>query len=147
MDLLIWAVVLALGVLMIYTMLTEKRTSVGHSAKEACCAHHAPAAPAEQAEAEVAVAEEVVVEEESAEESTAAETEGEALGERLRNPDTGEVVAVPSNYRFAKRWIKDALVTEGLLDRVYANNELDDEASERVKAAVLELRRLEKYRA
>ncbi|MEE2766935.1 MAG: hypothetical protein VX679_05255 [Pseudomonadota bacterium] len=63
----------------------------------------------------------------------------------LRNPETGDVSAVPTNYRFAKRWIKTALVEEGLLDKVYRNNELDEEASAAVKAALGSFKELEKY--
>ena len=73
-----------------------------------------------------------------------------ASGEKpgnLRNPATGEVAPVPANYRFAKKWIKDALVAEGLLDRVYKPNELDASVSRTVKEALEKLRRLEKYRA
>lgn len=63
----------------------------------------------------------------------------------LRNPETGDVSAVPTNYRFAKRWIKVALVEEGLLDKVYRNNELDEEVSASVKAALVLFKELEKY--
>jgi outer membrane biosynthesis protein TonB len=64
-----------------------------------------------------------------------------------RNPASGDTAAVPTNYRFAKRWIKEALVTEGLLDRVYKNNELDDKASEKVKAALDKFKEITKYHA
>ncbi|MGZ8250231.1 hypothetical protein, partial [Methylomagnum sp.] len=36
-------------------------------------------------------------------------------GANLRNPATGEIAVIPTNYRFAKKWIKEALVAEGLL--------------------------------
>lgn len=65
----------------------------------------------------------------------------------LRDPQTGETAAVPSNYRFAKKWVKEALVTEGLLDKVYKNNELDEAASEKIKAALEQLKGLAKYQA
>jgi len=65
----------------------------------------------------------------------------------LRHPETGEKASVPSTYRFAKRWIKDALVSEGLLDKVYKNNELDEKNSAKVKAALIEFKTLEKYHA
>jgi hypothetical protein len=70
-----------------------------------------------------------------------------AAPDLLRNPVTGETAAVPNNYRFAKRWIKEALVAEGLLDRVYGNNELDAEVSEKVKTALKQFRTLTKYQA
>jgi len=64
----------------------------------------------------------------------------------LHNPKTGETAPVPNNYRFAKRWIKDALVSEGLLDKVYRNNELDDAANaEKVREALERLKALPAY--
>jgi len=69
------------------------------------------------------------------------------LAETLKNPETGETTPVPANYRFAKKWIKDALVAEKLLDRVYKPNELDGPASDKVKEAIDKLRALKKYQA
>ena len=69
------------------------------------------------------------------------------LTDEFRNPATGEVSPVPANYRFAKKWIKDALVSEKLLDRVYKPNELDDAASKKVKEAIEKLRAIKKYHA
>ncbi len=63
----------------------------------------------------------------------------------LKNPKTGEVAKFPSNYNFAKRWIKDALVEEGLLDKVYKNTELDDATNEKIHAALQQLKALDKY--
>jgi hypothetical protein len=63
----------------------------------------------------------------------------------IRNPKTGEVSKVPTNYAFAKRWIKDALVAEGLLEKVYKNNELDEAISGKIAEALQQLRALEKY--
>ncbi|MEQ1638690.1 MAG: hypothetical protein ABL903_18675 [Methylococcales bacterium] len=65
----------------------------------------------------------------------------------LKNPVTGEIDAPHSNYRFTKRWIKEALVTEGLLDKVYKNTELDGAVEERIKAAVSKLEAMDNYRA
>lgn len=64
----------------------------------------------------------------------------------LRDPKTGEVATAYTNYRFTKRWIKDALVDEGLLDKVYKNNELDDAAEAKIKAALAKLEAMDKYR-
>jgi len=65
---------------------------------------------------------------------------------QFRNPETGETAAVPTHYRFAKRWIKEAMVTEGLLDRIYKNTELQDEAVDRkVREALEKFKALEKY--
>jgi hypothetical protein len=63
----------------------------------------------------------------------------------LRNPSTGETAPVPNNYRFAKRWIKQAMVDEGLLDKVYSNSELDEANAARVKEALRQFRDLPKY--
>jgi len=63
----------------------------------------------------------------------------------LKNPKTGEVAKLPSNYAFAKRWIKEALVEEGLLDKIYKNNELDPAATAKIKDALEQLTSLEKY--
>jgi hypothetical protein len=65
----------------------------------------------------------------------------------LRNPETGEVTAAFTNYRFAKRWIKEALVAEGLLDKIYKNNELDANTEAKIKDAVAKLEAMPKYRA
>jgi len=64
----------------------------------------------------------------------------------LKNPKTGEVAKFPGNYNFAKRWIKDALVEEGLLDKVYKNTELDDETNEKIHTALQQLKALDKYK-
>jgi len=65
----------------------------------------------------------------------------------LRNPETQEVVKVANSYRMTKRWIKEALVTEGLLDKVYKTNELDDAAKAKISKALLKLEKIEKYQA
>lgn len=65
----------------------------------------------------------------------------------VRDPVSGEVIAMPTNYRFAKKWLKEALVTEGLLDRVYKPNELDEAASQRTREALDQFRNLPKYQA
>ncbi len=65
----------------------------------------------------------------------------------LRDPATGETASIPTNYRFAKRWIKEAMVKEGLLDKVYKNTELDDEANTKIKTALDGLLQMDKYRA
>lgn len=63
----------------------------------------------------------------------------------LKNPKTGEVAKLPSNYAFAKRWIKEALVEEGLLDKIYKNNELDSDTNAKITSALQQLKSLEKY--
>ncbi len=64
----------------------------------------------------------------------------------LRDPKTGEIATTYNNYRFTKRWIKDALVTEGLLEKVYKNNELDSVIEATIKDAVIKLEAIEKYK-
>jgi outer membrane biosynthesis protein TonB len=65
----------------------------------------------------------------------------------LKNPNTGEVATAYHNYRFTKRWIKDALVEEGLLDKVYTANELNPEVDAKIKEAIAKLEAIDKYRA
>lgn len=65
----------------------------------------------------------------------------------LKNPTTGEVAATYSNYRFTKRWIKEALVAEGLLDKIYKNNELNADTEASIKQALAKLEALEQYKA
>jgi hypothetical protein len=63
----------------------------------------------------------------------------------LKNPQTGEIATSYANYRFAKRWIKDALVAEGLLEKVYKNNEITDEVEVKIKEALAKLESIERY--
>jgi hypothetical protein len=65
----------------------------------------------------------------------------------VRDPKTGEVTALTSNYRFMKRWVKEALVVEGLLEKVYKNNEIDAGAEDLIKEALSKLGAMDKYRA
>lgn len=65
----------------------------------------------------------------------------------LKDPKTGEVTTAYSNYRFTKRWIKEALVAEKLLDRIYKNDELTADIEANIKSAVIKLEAIEKYRA
>ena len=78
-------------------------------------------------------------------EVTASSDEAEPTLSGLRNPSTGELAAVPSNYRFAKRWIKEAMVSEGLLDRIYKNNELSGANGDKAKQALENFKALKKY--
>ncbi len=63
----------------------------------------------------------------------------------FRNPETGEEARIPPSYPFSKRWIKDALIAEGLLDRIYKNTELDDANTKKVTEALEKLQAIEKY--
>ncbi len=64
----------------------------------------------------------------------------------LKNPLTGEVATSYANYRFTKRWIKDALVAEGLLDQVYKNADLTEAVEANIKAAITKLEALDNYK-
>ncbi len=64
----------------------------------------------------------------------------------LLNPITGEVATTYNNYRFTKRWIKDALVAEGLLEKVYKNNELNAEVEAEIKMALAKLEGINQYK-
>jgi hypothetical protein len=98
--------------------------------------------------AQTVVAEEAVVEQAvPVTEEAEKEEEGEEKTSLLRNPATGETSAVPTNYRFAKKWIKEAMVAEGLLDRVYKNSELNEEIAHKVKEALERFKELPKYQA
>ena len=63
----------------------------------------------------------------------------------IRNPKTGEIASIAGNYRFMKRWVKEALVTEGLLTKIYKNNELDVETESLIKTALIQLETLAQY--
>lgn len=70
----------------------------------------------------------------------------ENTSDEVKNPKTGEVSKIPNNYRFGKRWIKEALVAEGLLDKVYKNNEVNDAVSVKAQAAMAALKNMDQYR-
>ncbi len=65
----------------------------------------------------------------------------------LRNPATGEISPAPGNYRFAKKWIKEAMVKEGLLNKVYKNSELTETVNAKAKDALEQFKKLEQYQA
>ncbi|MCK5728369.1 MAG: hypothetical protein KAG10_04015 [Methylococcales bacterium] len=82
--------------------------------------------------------------EESAPDTGVTEDE-HAHTDSIRNPETGETAKISNNYRFCKRWIKDVLVKEGLLDKVYKNNELTDDVNAKIQQALADLQMIEKY--
>lgn len=65
----------------------------------------------------------------------------------LKDPETGELAKVTNNYRGLKRWLKEALVAEGLLDKVYSNSELNDDVNAKIKAALEAIKFMSKYHA
>jgi len=64
----------------------------------------------------------------------------------LKDPKTGDIATTYSNYRFTKRWIKEALVTEGFLEKVYTNNELNAETDAKIKEAIGKLEAIDTYK-
>ncbi|MEQ1545304.1 hypothetical protein [Methyloglobulus sp.] len=67
-------------------------------------------------------------------------------GSGLKDPKTGEVATTYSNYRFTKRWIKEALVEEKLVDKVYKNDELNAGVEAKIKAGLTKLEGMKKYK-
>jgi hypothetical protein len=65
----------------------------------------------------------------------------------LKNPETGEISKSYANYRFMKRWIKEALVSENLLEKIYKNQELNPELEAKIKEAITSLENMERYSA
>jgi hypothetical protein len=106
-----------------------------------------PSAPEETFTEEAPVVAAPVEESPAAVEAEAeAPTEQSAAKHGLKNPKTGEVVLVYNNYRFAKRWVKEALVSEGLLKKIYKNNELNADVEAKIKSALAKLEAIDKYR-
>lgn len=112
-------------------------TATPAAAEPKAAASLAPAAAAEVEAAPSTVAEPVA-------EPAVAQDEKAVL---LRDPATGETCPPPSNYRFAKKWVKEALVKEGLLNKIYKNSELTAAANPVVKQALERFKHLEKYHA
>jgi hypothetical protein len=65
----------------------------------------------------------------------------------LKDPKTGEVATTYGNYRFTKRWIKEALVAENLVEKVYKNDELNADVEAKIKAGIAKLEGMKKYQA
>ncbi len=68
-------------------------------------------------------------------------------GGSVRNPATGEVARMANSYRMCKRWIKEALVAEGFLEKVYKTNELDDATKVKINNALQKLMAMDSYHA
>lgn len=64
----------------------------------------------------------------------------------IRNPKTGEIATPHGNYQFTKRWIKEALVAEGLVAKVYKSNELSSDIEAQIKVALTTLAVMDNYR-
>ncbi len=122
---------------------SEIRTVIEAEGEQSTAAEEpAPAATGAEGNPPEAVAEEEAPA--AAGEKEVSATEPAKITE-FRNPETGETAANPSNYRFAKKWIKQAMVDEGLLDKVYKNKELKGATEKKVKEALNRFKQLEKY--
>ena len=65
---------------------------------------------------------------------------------RLLNPATGKVELIKGNYQFLKRWVKEALVTEGLLPKIYKQSEISITTSNSIQLAIIKLANKNHYR-
>ncbi|MEE9337408.1 MAG: hypothetical protein V3U87_04950, partial [Methylococcaceae bacterium] len=63
----------------------------------------------------------------------------------LRNPETGEIDKIANSYRMLKRWMKEALVEEKLLDKIYKTNQLDDASKKKIEKALVKMKKMDKY--
>ena len=63
----------------------------------------------------------------------------------LRNPETGEEAKMANSYRMSKLWVKEALVSEGLLEKVYKTAEIDDAKKIEINLAFEQLLKIDKY--
>ncbi len=66
-------------------------------------------------------------------------------GSGLKDPKTGEVATTYTNYRFTKRWIKEALVAEKLVEKIYKNDEINADVEAKIKAGIAKLEGMKKY--
>lgn len=64
----------------------------------------------------------------------------------MKNPKTGEQAKVANNYRMVKRWVKEALVEEGLLEKIYKTNEMNETAKAEVAKALSIIKAMDKYK-
>jgi hypothetical protein len=96
---------------------------------------------------EIAAPAEAEVSSPAAQEPPGAAEANTVSSNNLRDPVSGETAKVTNNYRSLKRWLKEALVTEGLLDKVYHNSELNDETNAKIKDALEKIKTLSKYHA
>jgi hypothetical protein len=63
----------------------------------------------------------------------------------VRDPKTGDEVKIASSYRMLRRWVKDALVEEGLVDKVYKTSELNTTTQRKINKALNTLKKMDKY--
>ncbi len=93
----------------------------------------------EEIETELTESEEAAHEESEQEDAVAGKVS------HIRNPLTGEISKVNISYLFTKRWIKEALVSEGLLDKIYVSHDLNPTLNAQIRKALATLKTLPKY--
>lgn len=109
---------------------TSSRSAAKQTTPKTAAKTASPAKPAKQAPAP---------------KTAVAATPAQAKPAGIKDPKTGEVVTAYTNYRFTKRWIKEALVAEGLVDKIYSTKELNPEIETKIKDAIAKLETMEKY--
>jgi hypothetical protein len=145
----------------VYVILSEKKSAetkatkptvaVAHTEQQATIVAEKPIATAPKAKP--AIAKKVAVMPTTSNKAVApAEPEVVAVPETikstgLKDPKTGEIAKTYSNYRFTKRWIKEALVAEGLVEKVFKNEELNAEVEATIKTGIIKLEGMDKYKA
>ncbi len=143
METLLIGITILFVVYVAYILLTATFANKGQPTHPQQAKSQAPVA--EKKESPVAEAEPAAEMPVESQQEVATAEEAEKV-KTLKNPETGETAAVPTNYRFAKRWIKEALVKEGLLDKIYNNTDLKDEKNnQKVKEALEKLKQMKKY--
>jgi len=88
----------------------------------------------------------VVVKKEKAVKKRTAAPKVELRSVVMKHPVTGEQAKVSNNYRMTKRWVKEALVEENLLEKIYKNTELDEAAKIKVSYALSIIKAMDKYK-
>lgn len=150
----------------IYVIVNEKKTEAASTKPVAAASSPKPQAAQEAQEAQSETVKAVEVKEKTATSKTASKPattkkpapsapketvapKAEPLAEKgngLKDPKSGEIVKTYTNYRFTKRWIKEALVAEKLVDKIYKNDELNPEIEDKIKAGIAKLETMKKYK-
>ena len=63
----------------------------------------------------------------------------------VKDPETGDMVKLANTYQMMRRWIKEALVTEGLLEKIYKTSEMDEAIEVKIAEALTKLQKMDKY--
>jgi len=92
------------------------------------------------------MANQVVIKEVKSEIKAGTSATGKITPIQLRNPATGKVELIKGNYQFIKRWVKEALVSEDLLPKVYNRSELSNMTSNSIQLAIIKLANKKGYR-